>query len=196
MWWAQLLNNVVALFDSGAGGGGGSFESIATATGTGSSNTITFSSIPSTYVALQIRYIAKNTYNDTGSDWIQLTTNGLSSGYAYHYIYGNGSVVSANGGASQSVIYQGNMTEGATGINNMMGAGIIDIADYSSSTKNKTIRTFSGFDTNTSGSAQGYVYLWSGLTTSTSAITSISLSTPWGNFSTNTQFALYGTKGA
>jgi hypothetical protein len=43
----------------------------------------------------------------------------------------------------------------------------------------------------------GNVQLWSGLYNDTTSITSISLSpTAGGNFTTETQFALYGIKGA
>jgi hypothetical protein len=72
-----------------------------------------------------------------------------------------------------------------------MGAFIIDIQDYSSTSKNKTVRTFSGVDFNGSGSVNLYSSLWM----STSAISSLTLTSNTGEFSTNTTFALYGIKG-
>jgi len=75
-----------------------SFESIATATGTGSSGVITFSSIPSTYQHLQLRWIARTTDATSGFESILIRYNGVTStSYGYHYIEANGSTVSAAG---------------------------------------------------------------------------------------------------
>jgi hypothetical protein len=81
---------------------------------------------------------------------------------------------------------------GATATANAMGSGILDIHDYTSTTKNKTFRSITGRDNNGSGQ----ITLYSGLWLSTSAITSISLNTSGSNFTTASTFALYGIKGA
>ena len=164
-----------------------SFESIATVTGNGSATTLTFSSIPSTYVALQIRAIA----NDANGFNIALQFNGdTGSNYAYHRLLGNGATVSAAGFATQtSANYLGACASTA----NIFAAYITDIHDYASTTKAKTIRTFHGADANGSGP----VSLSSGLWTSTAAITSISIINVGPNaFVSGSQFALYGIKGA
>jgi hypothetical protein len=191
MWWAQLLNTITAILDAGAGGGGGAYESIATATGTGSSATITFSSIPSTYKHLQIRAINRDTFGASFIDFGTLTFNSSTSGYAAHWLYGDGSTTSAFGSASRS------NTGWWLGVGDGYTAGIVaatiyDIHDYASTTNNKTIRIFSGVDTN----GAGRVALTSGLWANTSAITSISFTSPNANFTTNTVFSLYGIKGA
>jgi hypothetical protein len=197
MWWAQLLNTITAILDAGAGGGS-SYESIATATGTGSSATITFSSIPSTYTALQFRITSKysQTTAATAMD-VKIYFNGVNSGtgYAYHQLKGNGSTVTAAGSASQSEIGIDSPTPSShTSYANMTGVGIIDIHDYASTTKNKTLRALTGYDVN----GAGQIILSSGLRASTDAITSVSflLGNVSYNWTTATTISLYGIKGA
>ena len=167
-------------------GPSGAFESIASATGTGSSGTITFSSIPSTYQSLQIRFFARKT---TGTDRIRLQFNSdTGSNYAWHFLRGDGAV-SAAGGATQTLIDYCGYGLSTTDIG---GVGIIDIHDYASTTRYKTVRTFNAYDLN----AAGELYISSGLWMSTSAISSITITLQAGNFATTSTFALYGIKGA
>jgi len=163
------------------------FESIATATGTGSSGTVTFSSIPSTYASLQIRWIAKD---NVGSEFINVRLNGdTGSNYARHALRGNGATVGAAGGASQTSFYGFGVSNGTNSTYN--NVGILDIHDYASTTKNKTVRTISGVD----GNGTGEIDLLSGLWMSTSAVTSVSfIMTGGANFDTTTVFSLYGIK--
>ena len=164
-----------------------SFDSIASATGTGSSTIITFSSIPGTYKHLQIRFFGRTT---TGTSALSMTFNGSGgTNYARHYLVGTGSSVAASGAADTAQIYTGY----AINDTNIGGVGIIDIHDYASTTKNKTVRSFTGNDTNTPSNDE--VRLSSGVWKNTSAITSITF-TSTDNFATNATFALYGIKGA
>lgn len=166
---------------SGAGGGG-SFESIATAVGTGSSGTITFSSIPSTYKHLQIRATAISA--DTDSYYMQLNSDS-GSNYAWHRLVGAGTAAVASGSSSTTSM-------SISGGNSTFPRGaIIDVHDYASTTKNKTVRTFTGIDQNTAGN----VTLYSGLWMSVSAVSSISIILNSGNFDSTSVFALYGIKG-
>lgn len=195
MWWAPLLNNIIATLDAGAGGGAGSFESIATATGTGSSGTITFSGIPSTYASLQLRLITRGTNASATSD-LNMRINGVTSSASYksHYLYGNGSAAGAgaDGGSGTDSIFIG-LSPAASASSSIMGVGVLDILDYASSSKNKTIRLIYGHDVN---GATGYVWLASGMNLSTTAISSLTIYLNAGNFNTDTKIALYGIKGA
>lgn len=196
MWWAQLLNNIVALLGNGAGGGATSYESIATATGTGSSGTITFSSIPSTYKHLQLRILDKTTRTASfGSNDGYLQFNGdTGSNYSYHYLIGDGSSASAAGGASQTSMRIARIDQSSySGLSNIMATAIIDIIDYASTSKNKTVRYMSGNDTNAVG--DGQVNLGSGAWLSTSAVNQVSIFVSGTNFTTSTVIALYGIKG-
>jgi hypothetical protein len=176
--------------NSASGGGlAGAFESIASATGTGSSGTITFSSIPQTYQHLQIRIMA----NDGGNNNIGIRFNGDSgTNYANHKLEGDGSAVAASANTSVNrALYVGQ----ATGLTDIMGVSIVDIHDYASSTKNTTVRSLVGWDSNNDVDG-GYIRLTSGLFNNTASVTSISLVDLGGNFTTTSIFALYGIKAA
>jgi hypothetical protein len=172
-----------------------SYESIATLTGTGNPSTLTFSSIPSTYKSLQIRGITSN--DQTSPPATSSITMGFNSdtaaNYSHHRLSGDGSAASAAGTAStSSIVIPFFQAASIAAINNTMGAFVVDIIDYASTSKYKTIRALSGVDFN--GTYNGVLSLSSGSWRSTSAIDSITL-TGYQFFSTKTTFALYGIKG-
>ena len=189
MWWARLLNNVISIFDGGTAASTTSFDSIATVTvGAGGSSSITFSSIPSTYTHLQIRFMAKETAVGSGVDGVLLTFNSWSSGYAYHNLYGNGTSAAAQAYTSQTRIAFDAAPQTS---NNGWGVGIIDILDYANGNKVKTIRTLAGYDANGSGN----IFLNSGSNwTNNNAISSFTLTPQSGNWAQYSSFALYGIK--
>lgn len=191
-----MLNTLLGTLSAGVAASTSSYESIASATGTGSNSSITFSSIPADYKHLQIRAIVKNDIADTAisSGGMAVNSDNTNSNYAYHELSGDGSTASASGTTNSRPVY-GRVPQ--ANYSNIMGVTIIDIHDYASTTKNKTIRIFDGCDTN---SANGYVELRSGLWMNTNAITSLTFyAHSWSTsfyFTTATTFALYGIKGA
>jgi hypothetical protein len=168
------------------------FESIASAT-VGSAGTVEFTSIPQTYKSLQIRFTAKDGDGGNTADIIRVTFNNVGgTSYAYHQLWGNGSSASVNAVDTTSRIQVRAANASTT---SAFSGGIIDIHDYASTTRNKTLRAFCGVDNNTA-STNYEVALTSGLFNSTNAITSIKLEhSANSNFSTGTNFALYGIKG-
>ena len=165
-----------------------SYESIATSTVAASETSIIFTSIPNTYKSLQIRYLAKrNDALNTSTCSIQFNSD-TATNYVIHEVNGNGTAAAASANTARTAI--GTQYVTGTTPTNIWGVGIIDILDYASTTKNKTVKSFSGGDVNGVG---GIVVVGSGLWLSTSAITSITLAvgSNWVNGST---FALYGTK--
>lgn len=157
-----------------------SFESIATATGTGSSGTITFSSIPSTYTHLQLRFSALA----SSSSVVNLTLNNVtSSSYWWHEVLGNGSGAFADNSSATNIRVSNGGTDASFPL-----VGIIDIHNYTNTTQNKTVRMITGIDKNGSGR----VDLRSGLLTSTSAINRLDIIAD--TFSTGATFSLYGIK--
>lgn len=171
----------------------GSYESIATtAVGSGGQTTITFSSIPSTYKHLQLRFIAKANYAlDVFSAAIRYNSDS-GNNYTFHSLFSNGSTVSSGGATGYNYDYSSNILGTTTA--NAFAANIIDILDYADTNKYKTIRTLGGADVNGTG---GAVSLISVLWQSTAAINSISISTGgFGDILQYSHFALYGIKGA
>lgn len=167
--------------------------------GTGSSRTITFSNIPQNYQHLQLRIMGKYTYSTLANSTSgSMSFNGdTASNYGFHRLTGNGSSVTASGSINQSDISIDNIAASSNATNaNIMGVAIVDIHDYTSTTKNKTVRNFTGFDNN-SGTTNSNLFLSSGLWRSTAAITSITITCDttfaWTTAST---FALYGFIGA
>jgi hypothetical protein len=162
------------------------YESIATVNvGSGGTTTITFSSIPSTYKHLQIRFIANNVSN---SD-VKAQFNGdIASNYARHYVYGDGASAAAGANPSDSAMSFGYVPNATA---NIFGAGIVDILDYANTNKYKTTRSLAGNDKNGSGLMVLYSSLWQ----STSAVSSITMFPGAGNFNQYSSFALYGIKG-
>lgn len=171
------------------------FESIATATGTGSSGTITFSSIPSTYQHLQIRILVRDTSAGTIASTVNIRmgngTVDTTSIYPFHRLYGTGSSALASGNNSNTSIGLNSLCVNGGTTADIHGTAIIDIHDYASTSKYKTVRTFGGQDRNGSGE----ISLYSGLFQSTSAVNIIQIYTS-NNFASSSTFALYGIKGA
>jgi len=164
-----------------------SFESIATVTAT-SGTSVTLSSIPSTYQHLQIRWQAAR--NGSSNGQLNMRINGdTGANYAYHAVYGDGATVTALGGASDTRIQYLGFVRGSSF--DYKARGVIDLHDYASTTKNKTVRNFAGVDTNGAGT----MWLTSGLWMNTAAVTSITFDLLGDTFNT-TEFSLYGIKGA
>jgi hypothetical protein len=167
----------------------GDFESIATTTvGAGGQATVTFSSIPSTYKHLQIRFMSKS--NNT-NDAIDMRFNSdTGNNYSYHELYGDGSSAGSGVSTPRSTIPLAG--GGAPAANtNVFGVSVVDILDYADTNKFKTIRNLGGVDFNGSG----VVMLISGNWRSTSAVSTISLALRSNNVGQYSSFALYGIKG-
>jgi hypothetical protein len=176
-------------------GGGAAYEFISTGTGTGSSGTITFASIPSDYKHLQIRGIAKGT-NSSSTFFSTGFNSDSGTGYHQHNFYATQTnTLSFNylGGGPYGY-YAGRVGSSAGGDYAVHSAHIIDILDYSSTAKNKTVRNFSGIIDNSS-SGEKQIGLFSVLWVNTSAITSVNLVLNSGSFATGTRFSLYGIRG-
>ena len=163
------------------------FELIATQTvGAGGAASVTFSSIPGTYKHLQVRGVFK----PSAIDWAGIRLNSDSTfSYKTHEIRGDGASATSGSG-TPSGVYVGlyNVTPAA----NTFAALMFDILDYASTSKTTTVRTLHGGDLNGSGT----IGLASGMWTSTSAVTSITIlglatSSTLQQFST---FSLYGMK--
>ena len=154
------------------------FELIETQTvGAGGAASITFNSIPGTYKHLQIRSIQDLS---TSGD-LQITMTGATFAKR-HYIIGNAATATIGNDSSNSWL--------SLPLGSSFGAAIVDIVDYTNTSKNKTLRSFTGFETNSSGQTA----LLSGLYTSTAVITAITITASTGTIDQHSTFSLYGVK--
>ena len=170
----------------------GAFVSIATFTASGGETSLTFSSIPSTYASLQIRYQARRGASGVATTILQPNGDTTTANYAYHYLRGTGSAASAFGTTGTAGMY---LTPFSGTNYPASGVGIIDIHDYASTTKAKTVRSFGGFDDNaTIGISR--IELNSGLWTQTTAISSLVFTFGGDTLNAGSVFSLYGIKGA
>ena len=186
-----MLNTVLGSLSSGVAASTSSYESIATFNATGSETTFTFSSIPSTYQHLQVRAIFQRnggTQLDVGFRFNSDTGNN----YSQHSLSSDGVALTAAGAANNSYYAIGVGTGTSTA--NTFGVCIVDIHDYAVTTKNKTVKSFAGADTNNAGISA--VRLLSGAWYNTSAVNAITIYTFGDAMNTGTSFALYGIKGA
>jgi hypothetical protein len=146
---------------------------------------VTFSNLDQfagVYRHLQIIYTAASSRASSTADPMIIKLNSTKNVRAHH-LYGTGSSV---GSGTVTDSYSTLMAiAGADAATNAFGAGVIDILDSYSASKNKTIRSFSG-------AANYSVSLDSALYT-LGSITTIELSTfSTTNFKVGSRFSLYG----
>lgn len=184
-----MLNNVVALLGVG-GGAATAYESIASVTLGSAGSSIDFTSIPQTYKHLQIRFMIKS---QSASNDFSIGANGsfAISNSSSHTLKGDGSNASASAWVSQSYVSFTNSGVGTTSFpSGSIGAGIIDLLDYTDTNKTKVLKALWGSDQN----GAGFIALNSGSLNTTSAITQLNFFNGY-NWAANTTFALYGIKG-
>ena len=174
---------------AGAGGAAGSFDLLETQVLSSTAASVTFSSLStyaSTYQHLQIRMVARASRSGAQTDPLILRLNSTTQTY-HHHLYGNGSTIASGTSATGFSILDA--ISGATAATNTFGAGVIDILYPFETTKNKTIKAFSG--------AHPVVALSSVFWNFTTAVSSIELSAfSATNFLVGSRFSLYGIKAA
>lgn len=174
-----------------------SFQSIATSTvGSGGTATVTFSSIPATFGHLQIRYLSRPVAATAQNLNINFNTSNASE-YSFDNSYGAGTTISNYNATGVSQIRIGNGS-GSNRTASIFAGGIVDILDYTSTAKQKTVRWINGYESNdtTANVDYGMVQFGSGLwyPGTIAAINSISISAGSGNIAEFSSFALYGVK--
>jgi hypothetical protein len=160
------------------------YEPIAAQTVSGSSVLeIEFTSIPSTYTDLILITSGTSTANIP----LNITFNGSTTGYSGTALGADGSSIFSFRRTNQDKISDFNMWTTST-------ANVINIMNYSNSTTYKTVIGRN----NSIGGSQRELDIVVGLWQSTSAITSIKLTNPYGGYyySIGSTFTLYGIKAA
>jgi hypothetical protein len=175
----------IGILAASGAGAAGAMELISTQVLASDTPFITFSSIPQTYKSLQIRAVTKSTGNTTG---FGLRLGAVTSGYAYHAYFNNGSSASSNSNLNGSYIMVG--THASSSTSGAFNPTIFDVIDYTSTSKTKTVRWQGG------GAYINFQnQLGSGLVNSTAAISSVQLTDFALGFQTGSRFSLYGIKG-
>lgn len=186
------------------------FQSIATViVPSAGSATIDFTNIPQYYTHLHLRCLLQDNRATYGLDQLRVqvgsggTLDTGSTSYAWHYLRGDGSSTITVGYATSGGDNASWQINGAVGTNvssTSWGAIIIDIYDYTSTTKNKTMKAISGNDLNGSGpsSVPGRVAIGSCVWLGSNALQAINTirlfpenATVFNQFS---QVSLYGIK--
>ena len=169
----------------------GNYDALGTVTvPIGGLSSITFAGIPQTgYSHLQIRGIGR-TGRASIEDNLRVTFNSdTGSNYSWHNLAGYGSGVEANGFATQTGMNLGWITAASAGAS-IFGTALIDVLDYVNTSKYKTSRSLTGYDTN----GGGQILFASGSWRNTAAINSVTITPVFSTFNQYSQFALYGVK--
>ena len=164
-----------------------------TLVGAGGVSAVTFNDIPQTYKHLQIRGITRATGAYSTVDG-KIQFNGDSAAnYAFHGLTtdGGGGTTIYSATADSAGRFARNGMPGNNLTASVYGSYVVDILDYTSLLKFKTVRSLGGYDNNGSGSIVFMSSLWQ----STASIFSITLTTDGGSLFQHSRFSLYGVKG-
>jgi hypothetical protein len=151
--------------------------------------TVTFTNLDqySDYQHLQLRMLVRT---DRGASNDQLSTvfnNDTSASYSYHELQGAGSTPYSTASTGLSAVVFREIETTTAGYANSFNAIVADILDFSDTSKNTTVKAFSGTAGRIRIMLSSYGYF------KTDAITEIDLD-PLGNFVSGCRFSLYGLK--
>ncbi len=163
---------------------GATYEPIATNTLSSATNTVTFSSISSSYTDLVLICSVKG---DASNGLIRVRLNGdTGNNYSYTRIYGTGSAAASDRSANTSSM---ELEDPGTAFNSQFIVARGQIQNYSNSTKYKTML---GRGDELANVTMATVSLWR----NTAAVTSVTIFTPSNNFISGSTFTLYGIAAA
>jgi hypothetical protein len=167
----------------------GDYELIETAILASPTPSVTFSNLgdySSTYKHLQIRFATRTTFAAARDPIVMRFNADTGSNYAHHQLFTNGGGPFSEAFTSQTRIRAGEVSA-ANAATNIFGASVVDILDPYSTTKNKTVRAFTG--------TESFAALFSGVYLSTSSTTSLTLlPSSASNFVAGSRFSLYGIR--
>jgi hypothetical protein len=155
-----------------------------------------FNSIPQTFTHLQARVSIRLQASQSTPYDLTIVVNGATPAnqFAFHRLSGDGSSPSSANYINDNLFRVPLCGPNAYHTANVFGAAVIDILDYTSTSKGKTLKALGGYDNGGSGANPyaGWINLtssvWHGATT---AINSLSFAS-FGNFSIGSKIDLYG----
>lgn len=166
-------------------GGAGAYDLLETTVLTSSASSVSFTGLGdySDYKHLQLRIVG--TLNISTQSQLRFNSDS-GSNYSWHYVWGRGDSVTIFGAGSQTQIAFNNF-----GVSPQVSTSIVDILDFSSSSKNTTIRALSG---GAAADATTRVALYSGGWYNTSAVTQFEILGNTRSYDIGTRFSLYGIR--
>ena len=157
-----------------------------------------FTSIPQNYSHLQLRIFARTSVGSASlaagftasfdCPYFRFNGDATAANYADHKITGDGATSASSGSASTITAMRVGVMPISTAPTGTFSSIIVDILDYSSTSKNKVVKYVSGVDVNGSG----YVVMGSGLWASTASINQIYIGGYTGGYLAGSRFDLYG----
>jgi len=176
---------------AGAAGFESDFELISTTIVSGTAtSSVVFSNLgdfASTYRHLQIRAVIKTNHANPWEVGNVRLNGDTGSNYSHHDLLGNGSSVTSAASVNSTGMFF--IAAGNTTANSYSGL-VVDLLDCYSTTKNKTIRMFSG------ASSVPEIRLSSGSRRNTESTTSVTLTQNFGtSILAGSRYSIYGIKG-
>lgn len=168
------------------------FEHIATTVLTSTQATVTLdvSSMAALgFKHLQLRMVARtNRPSSASDDSLIRFNNDTGANYSMHVIYGYAGSAAASYTTNASYLFMGTLP-GSTAAANNFAPVILDLLDFSSTSKFKTTRDING------DSGTPILNYYSGSWRSTSPVTSLNISGLSGSFVAGSRFSVYGSRG-
>jgi hypothetical protein len=154
--------------------------------GSGGASTVVFSSIPQTYTDLLLLASGRSTYSSVGVPSLYISTN-ITGTYTELVALGNGSSATSSSGTGT------NQSSGRIRINKSTDTASVfsNTGVYFTNYTSTINKTYSSDSVRENNATDGYQEITAGIIPSTSAITSITLSTD-GSFVQYSSFYLYG----
>jgi hypothetical protein len=165
------------------------YELIASSTvGAGGASSIDFTSIPSTYTDIVVKYTLRDSQAGYAYGGTIVKFNSNSSGYSEKLLYGNGATAYSVSSSGTYISFLETIQGSAT--SSTFASGDIYIPNYAGST-NKSVSSDVVTENNATGAYAGLAaHLWA----NTAAISSISIAPTGGTFVQYSTAYLYGIK--
>ena len=174
----------------------GDYELIESTILTGTVADVTFTglgSYSSTYKHLQLRWSCRTNQSGVEQSYVAIQINGdglPANNYFWHFLESSENTIASSANAPTSNLRIG-LTAATNATADVFGVGVSDLLDVYSTTKNKTVRSFSG-SYNSADSRR--VGIYSGARNNTESTTSIKIVST-GSFISGSRFSLYGIRG-
>lgn len=168
------------------------YELISTQVVTSTASSISFTNLDTAaaaYKHLQIRAVVRDNRSGYAGSNCWLRFNNAAALYSNHSVYGTGSSTGAGASVSTGQIYVSDIAGGGATAGGF-SPFIIDVLDFSSTTKNKIAKTSGG-----TNSGYNWLSVSSGSWMSTNPVTSITIYDTLGSFVAGSRFSLYGLRG-